>query len=174
MVCIESHVAGSLPGAPVYATGTKLHADHPAVQACPDYWLPSDSTTDEVVAHRSTALGGATAEPEPDPDLPTALPKLRDADAMVAVAEGLADPGLWVRTGDRLHRDDEVVRNNPDMFRPVLPRGLDREKAVLCLTNLSESHGPETVVTYWAGTLVARDSQAVKASPEHFALPPVE
>jgi len=176
MVCIEPHCAGALPGAPVYQAGTRLHADHPAVQACPDYWQPGDATTDEIAQHRASTLHGGTAmlEAEPDPDEPKVLPRLRDADAMVAVVEGYAGDGVWVRVGDRLRRDDDLVKHNPDMFRPVLPPGLTRNRAVLCLTNLSESRGTETTVTVWAGTLVHRDHPAVHASPEHFALPTAE
>jgi hypothetical protein len=103
MVFIEPHCAGALPGAPVYAAGTRLHADHPAVQACPDYWLPTDATTDEVAQHRAATCTAPHAGGRTRPARSKALPKLKDVDAMEAVVEGYAGEGVWVRVGDRLY-----------------------------------------------------------------------
>src|SRR5687767_15256129 len=92
-VCWAAFCTDALPGSPVIKTGSRLRGDHPAVKACPFYFVSDGADEGERMAKQAEVYG--TEAVELVRDFPPPPPPVRDEEAMVAVRD------VGSLTGDR-------------------------------------------------------------------------
>ena len=132
----------AIVGDRVVQAGKRLRGDHPAVQHAPWLFLRADTPDDEIARHREqdyvkefakvASLANAT-NPERDVRILEPPKPVPDEDAVVAIR--LTGPSGHLSTvdvGDKLRRDDAVVKRDPGAFVEVT-NGLPRERAVVAL-----------------------------------------
>ena len=179
-VCWCAFATDAMPGSPVIKSGSRLRGDHPAVQACPQYFVSDGADEAERMAKHDEVYG--TTAPELVPDFPPPLPPVRDEDALVAIRDigsltggrsGTgqleAAPNVLLK-GQRAHRDSEIAKANPDAFVPVVPKGLKRRDALVAkaaMANIDDDGGRGWSV--FQGQWVDRSHPAVKLNPTLFA-----
>lgn len=169
--------------------GTRLRGDHDAVQGWPQYFLPAETPDDVIAKHRADAYAKELAKAavsarrtNPATDVrilePPVLP--RDEDAVVAIrrtgrtarvgralAIDLTGQIRTVYVGHKLHRDDALVKRDPEAFVDVT-NGVPRERAVVALQPVSNDDGSGNVRTIHQGQWADLDDPQVKANPHIF------
>jgi hypothetical protein len=100
------------------ARGTRLRGDHEVVVGCPWYFHRADAPDDE----RPNLWDHVEVAPDPAPEFHRVEPPPPDGEAVVALVElqvGLG--GRRIRKGEKLRRDDPLVKANPEFFAIVTP-----------------------------------------------------
>jgi hypothetical protein len=156
----QSAAVFSLPDNPVVKHGQRLPGSHPIVQAVP--WLFVEDGDEQAAAEKLAEDLRAHA-PVEAAKLPPA-PPIRDEDAVVAISDYCASKG------SRRAKSDDLVKDNPSHFEPVVPRGLKREDAVVALADFErEDNGKVRKV--FAGQWIHHEDELVQMHPESFATP---
>ena len=105
----------------VVREGTTLLGDHPAVLAYPDNFVLAGTPRDQWPDPRTVRL---STEPDPADEPTTRIPQpVPLSEQMVATAswlEGIGHGLMVVNVGDRVHKDDDLVKRYPDRFRPAV------------------------------------------------------
>jgi hypothetical protein len=152
--------------------GTRLRGDHPTVAASPWYWLPDGAAPSDLAAR--------VREVYPDPEVHVEAykrakppPPLRDEDAMVCIrpiSGALALSQKGIAPGEKVPKDAEVVRKNPDCFVPVVPEGLSRADAVVARYTITV--GDQVVIHQ--GQWIRKNHFEAERHPARFELPGLE
>lgn len=162
--------ASDVPGVGPFAwkKGTRFKGDHPAVLLNPRFFVAEGADDTEISERRRPFVRGADRTP-PAPPRTQVLERVKDEDAAIAIHQFAAD-GSYVAWGDRLPKNDPIVKQNRRDFVDVMPPGVSRADCLLAVATCShEANG--VVSTVYAGQLVPRDSWAPVLHPTLF-LPP--
>jgi hypothetical protein len=166
VVCVVPHYRQD--GAMQIGYLDRLRADHAAVRAHPEFFLP-DGCDKLEISRRLAELAVADAPPPPAPlENPTViLKRLADKDAVVCI--------VGSRSGQRFARNSAEVKARPDAFVPVIPEpGLERRDALVATTTLTEILEDGTRRSLYQGQWARRDNPWVLAHPTHFEMPAIE
>lgn len=149
--------------------GSRHRASDPVVRKNPQWFAPAESSDAEFnEARRQLHADHYALSPGLVEQFvrKTAERRLRDEDSLVP-KYGM--PGL--AQGTRVAKTDERVKENPDAFVPVVPKGLKREDALVAAATLTHTDAFDVTTTVIAGTWVAKTDPAVARHPLQFTLP---
>jgi hypothetical protein len=162
LVCHETHATHEQ----VYVRGTRLRADHPAVKANPDYWVPDGTDDAELARIRSKLFAGEPPAPV-EPMLRPLEPPIPAEKAMLAIRDF---PREGVTAGDRLRKGHKLAKKHPDAFVAVVPSGLARADALVAKKTISHERDGDVRIVH-GGQWVHRDDELVALHPFQFELP---
>ena len=98
--------------------GARLRGDHPAVLGCPAYFAKEGVPADEV-PNMWDHVGEA---PQPEAEFYHPAPPIPDSEAVVAQVDILmTQSGRSIKKGQKYHRDDPLVKSNPEFFAVITP-----------------------------------------------------
>lgn len=151
----------------VVTRGSRIRGSLPVVAAHRDFFVEDGSPDREVHDARNSIWAGVQTR---TPDVPLKQPSkpLRDEDAVVVIA---ATGTMGLLLGQRLHKDDKVVKASPAWFAPVCTPGVPRERALVATSTMRTLDADDHEIVAHAGTWVDRDDPFVRLHPEHWALP---
>ena len=103
------------------------------------------------------------------------LDALEDRDALIATTRLWSGQHLLCLEGQRVDRRAWFASEPPEAFVEVMPEGLDRSKAMKCVTAIDVKDTRPCAATWawrrvcWPGQLLAHDDPLVVAHRDHFA-----
>jgi hypothetical protein len=184
LVAVESFAGSNPDGTSVSVPrGMRLRADHPLVKRAPWAFLPDGSGEEAAVARRLELQQKAEAAvPVIKPETETIQPRpVKPQDRMICIkgcgllgadAATVSRSGepMGCRRGDIISKNTRLYRENRSHFIAVVPPGLQREDAVVALTELSHNG---KVVAY-VGQWLHREDPMVALQWQHFAPAPLD